>query len=68
MNCRKEIRWNKCLAEAGDGTLAFGIFGSMHANLPDGTCCSTRSVALLCSSRPGVFAGVLEASTSAGGQ
>lgn len=44
------MRLNKCLAEADDDTLAFGVFGSAHADLPDGTCCNSRSVAFPCSS------------------
>lgn len=48
MNCGREIKLNKCLAEAEDSTVAFGKVGSVHTNRSDETCCSRGSVALPC--------------------
>lgn len=46
LNCGREIKLSKCLAEAEDSTAAFAKVGSVHTNRSDETCCSSRSVAL----------------------
>lgn len=48
MDWGREIRLNKCLAEAEDSAAAFGVAGSMHTNTSDGTCHSNKSLTLLC--------------------
>lgn len=60
LNCGREIKSNKWLAETEDSTVAFGKVGSLHTNRSDGTCYSSRSVALpwgacyLCETSPSV--------------
>lgn len=46
LNCGREIKLSKCLAEAEDSTAAFAKVGSVHTNRSDETCHSSRSVAL----------------------